>query len=80
MRSVLQILAILSMATLAPTQTFYGSLVGSVSDSTGGAIVQVKITLTNTGTGDRRMTQSGTDGAYEFVNLPPGQYRVEVEK
>ena len=80
MRLLTAILAILSMASLAPAQTFYGSLVGNVSDSSGGAIVQANITLTNSGTGDRRTAQSGADGAYQFVNLPPGQYRVEVEK
>ncbi|MFN9266817.1 MAG: carboxypeptidase-like regulatory domain-containing protein, partial [Acidobacteriota bacterium] len=80
MRLLTATLAFLSMASLASAQTLYGSLVGNVSDSSGGAIVQANITLTNSGTGDRRTAQSGADGAYQFVNLPPGQYRVEVEK
>ncbi|MFN9299137.1 MAG: TonB-dependent receptor domain-containing protein [Acidobacteriota bacterium] len=75
---------ILFMATisaiLSPAQTFYGSLVGNVTDSTGSAIAQASVSLTNTATGDRRAAQTAADGAYQFVNLPPGQYRVEVEK
>lgn len=38
-----------------------------------------KVTLTNTATGERRTTQSGGGGNYQFVNLIPGHYRVEIE-
>jgi len=64
----------------APAQTFYGSIVGTVNDSTGASIGQASVTLLNMGTADRRASTTDGAGNYQFVNLPPGQYRVEVEK
>ena len=61
-------------------QSFYGSLVGTVNDSSNASISQASVTLTNTATGDRRTSLTDASGSYQFVNLPPGQYRVEVEK
>ena len=61
-------------------QTFYGSIVGDVKDSSGAAITEAKITLTNTGTGERRTADSDASGGYRFVNLVPGSYRIEIEK
>ncbi|HZT39309.1 MAG TPA: carboxypeptidase-like regulatory domain-containing protein, partial [Bryobacteraceae bacterium] len=61
-------------------QTFYGSIVGAVSDPTGGFVPQANVTLTNLGTGERRVMQSDENGNFHFVNLVPGQYKVEVEK
>jgi hypothetical protein len=75
----LSLLCLLVSASLS-AQTFYGSIVGTVSDSSGATIGQANVTLLNTGTGDRRTGQTDSSGNYQFVNLPPGQYRVEVEK
>ncbi len=63
-----------------PAQTFYGSILGVVTDATGGAVPQASVTLTNLGTGERRNLATDGAGNYQFVNLVPGQYRVEVEK
>jgi hypothetical protein len=61
-------------------QTTYGSIAGLVADSSGAAISGADVTLTNTGTAEKRVQQTGSDGLYSFVNLLPGQYRIEVEK
>jgi len=61
-------------------QTFYGSIVGSVTDASSSAMPQAGVTLTNLGTGERRTMQADASGNYQFVNLVPGQYKVEVEK
>src|SRR6185295_17585068 len=61
-------------------QTFYGSIIGSVNDATSGAVPQANVTLTNLGTSERRSMQSDSSGSYQFVNLVPGQYKIEVEK
>src|SRR5207244_53602 len=61
-------------------QTFYGSIVGTVSDPSGGAIQGATVTLTNNGTGERRVVTSAADGGYRFVNLVPGNYRLEIEQ
>ena len=36
--------------------------------------------LTDLGTGDKRPTTTGEDGLYQFVNIPPGNYKIDVEK
>src|SRR5262249_48028223 len=61
-------------------QTFYGSIVGTVADASGGAVPAATVTLLNLGTADRRTMASDETGNYQFVNLVPGQYRIEVEK
>jgi hypothetical protein len=70
------------LVTAAPVfcQTFYGSIIGTVTDATGGAVPQANVTLVNLGTAERRVMQTDTAGNYQFVNLVPSQYRVEVEK
>jgi Carboxypeptidase regulatory-like domain len=61
-------------------QNNYGSVSGTVGDASGAAIADAQITLTNVGTGEKRVTTAGPDGLYSFVNLLPGEYRLEVEK
>ncbi len=61
-------------------QTFYGSIVGTVTDASGSAVPQANVACVNLGTADRRVAQTDVGGNYQFVSLVPGQYRVEVEK
>jgi hypothetical protein len=61
-------------------QSTYGSIVGSVTDTTGASITDAAVTLTNLGTSEKRTQQSGADGLFTFINLFPGQYRVDAEK
>src|SRR5262245_46773094 len=72
------LLTVVSLSLLA--QGFYGSILGVVSDASGAAIPGSSVTLINIGTGDRRTATTGADGAYRFVNLVPGNYRVEIEQ
>jgi hypothetical protein len=61
-------------------QNNYGSVSGTVGDASGAAIADAQVTLTNVGTGEKRVTTAGPDGLYSFVNLTPGEYRLEAEK
>ena len=61
-------------------QNTYGSVAGSVTDASGASITDANVTLTNAGTQEKRTQSSGSDGLFNFVNLLPGQYRVDVEK
>src|SRR5262245_3849375 len=70
----------LAMSATCFGQAFYGSIVGSITDATSAAVQQANVTLTNLGTGERRAMQTDTSGNYQFVNLVPGQYKIEVEK
>src|ERR1700730_11653633 len=61
-------------------QTTYGSIAGAITDSSGAAISDAQVTLTNAGTAEKRVQPTGPDGLYDFVNLIPGRYRIDVEK
>jgi hypothetical protein len=61
-------------------QAFYGSLVGTVTDASNSAVRGAAVTLTNTGTGERHQTVTGDFGGYQFLNLIPGMYKVDVEQ
>jgi hypothetical protein len=79
-------LLVLSSAVLFSTcifvqgQSTYGSITGTVTDPSGAAIADARVTLTNLGTTEKRTQPTGADGLYSFVNLIPGNYRIEVEK
>ncbi len=70
----------LACASGAWGQTTFGSITGSVLDSSGAAIPQAQVTLTNLGTKEKRTQPTGNDGLYQFVDLIPGQYSLEVDK
>src|SRR5579884_2694749 len=75
------VIALLTFSSpFATAQTTYGSITGSVQDSSGAAVADAQVTLTNLGTAEKRVQQTGGDGLYSFVNLIPGEYRVDVEK
>ncbi len=61
-------------------QSTYGTITGSVTDSSGGAIADAQVTLTNLGTSEKRTQPTGSDGLYSFVNLFPGKYKIDAEK
>src|SRR6266446_2627019 len=60
-------------------QTFYGSIVGTVTDATGAAAPGSGVALINLGTSERRAAETDAQGNYQFVNLVPGRYRIEVQ-
>lgn len=61
-------------------QTVYGSLAGTVLDASGASVPGATVTLTNIGTSSKRSMESDTSGSYTFVNILPGEYRLEAEK
>src|SRR5262249_8357730 len=56
-----------------------GTLNGTVTDPSGAAINNAKVTAIQTATGVARMTQSGGAGIYSLSSLPPGVYDVQIE-
>src|ERR1700722_3794110 len=61
-------------------QTTFGNITGTVSDASGGALEGGKVTLTNQETGATLTQTTGSDGLYQFSNLLPGRYKIDVEK
>jgi len=60
-------------------QTFYGSIVGTVTDNTGAVVPGAAVTITNLGTSETKSEQTGAAGDYSFVNLVPSTYKVDVQ-
>lgn len=57
-----------------------GTILGVVTDSTGGFVAGANMTARNVETGQTRTTVTGTDGAYRFSALAVGKYEVTAEK
>ncbi len=57
-----------------------GSIQGDITDSTGAAIPDAAVTVTNTATNVSQRLTSHADGSFLAQNLPIGQYTVKVEK
>ncbi len=60
-------------------QSISGSIVGSVVDSSQGAIVGATVTLVQAATGSRRSTETDTKGDFVFGTLASGEYSLVVE-
>jgi hypothetical protein len=70
--------AVLFTGTARAQQTS-GSIVGLVTDHSGAVVAGAAVTLTNVDTGDLRTATTNGAGDYEFVNLIPGNYKVDVQ-
>lgn len=51
---------------------------GSVTDPSGATVSGAKITLTEPATGSKRTTESNSSGLYQFLDVQPGDYRLEA--
>src|SRR5579863_8472376 len=71
--------SILVWAHSATAQSFYGSIVGTVTDSSNAVIAGAEVTLTNTGTGEHRSIKTNGNGSYELLDLTPGMYKMDIE-
>ena len=60
-------------------QAVYGSIFGMVTDSSGAAVPNATVTITNTGTNVSETTKSNGSGNYTQTRLIPGTYRIKVE-
>lgn len=56
------------------------SLRGVITDPSGGVIPEATVTLTSTENGGARRTATDANGAYNFPQLAPGNYKLEAEK
>jgi hypothetical protein len=57
-----------------------GSLQGTVADSTGAAIAGAKVTATDVGSGVVHRAESDKTGEFDFPQLAPGTYKIEISK
>jgi len=79
---VLLIVSALFLSPLRPVlfaQAVSATLVGTVTDKTGAAAANAKVTITETSTGLSREAAANDSGNYTFPNLQPGSYAITAE-
>ena len=82
--SVLQVVGALAMFVLCAATAFgqstFGSILGTVQDTTGAPIQERSITAHSLDENEERTTTSGSSGEFVFENLKAGHYKVTVHK
>lgn len=73
---LLLVILLISAAAFAQTTA---SIIGTVTDPSGAAVVGAKITVKNATLGIERSAQTGSTGSYEVPALLPGTYSVMVD-
>ena len=73
------LLALNAVVPVAWAQSTFGSIIGTVLDSSGRVVAGAEVTLTATDTNVQRVTQSRENGLFEFTNLVPSHYKVQVK-
>jgi hypothetical protein len=69
---------LMSLGTHALAQNATGALKGTVKDQNDAVITNAVVTVTNKATGAPRTLTTGSDGAFVFENLLPGEYEVKA--
>ena len=83
-RPVRLVLALaVGLAAISPmplnAQGFYGSIVGTVTDKSGANVVGASVTITDKATDEKHTATTGGAGEYQFVELEPAIYTVQIE-
>lgn len=72
---------VLAMAARnANAQALYGSITGTVTDSSGAVVPGALVKAVETGTGNTRQTETNDGGTYDIPTLPQGTYDVTVNR
>ena len=67
-------------ATVLSAQTGTGVIVGTLSDASGATLAGVRVTATNTDTGQSVSVTTGQSGDYRIPGLLPGPYEIRADK
>ncbi len=74
------VIMLLAAATaMAQAQVTSADLVGTVVDPNEAVVGGATVSVRNSATGINRTTISDSDGSYQFIGLPPGDYEVTSE-
>ena len=77
-RVFLAILTLFVSITVASAQTSNGTVVGIITDTTGGAIVGATVTIVSADTGAVRTTLTNQEGNFRIESVLPGVYNVSA--
>ena len=76
---ILVVILALIGARTAAAQNTSGAIAGTITDTQGGVLPGVSITVTNSETGIARTSVTEGDGRYRFAGLQPGRYDLRAE-
>src|SRR5919206_1052002 len=71
--------AVLLLCRAAAAQSVTGNITGTVTDASGGVLVNATVTLVNEKTGEKRNVNTNEDGRFSFAAVQPGVYTVRIE-
>jgi len=74
------LLLLLACPILMPAQMAVTSLRGTVTDPSAAVVPAAEVTLINTATGFQVSHTTDANGAYSFLQIPPGRYVIRVKK
>ena len=74
------LLLLIAFAPVLRAQSTNASLNGCIIDPVKAVIVKANVAAINLGTSVRYETTTNAEGEYYLTNLPPGLYRIEIEK
>ncbi len=77
---VVLLFALLLVSAASAQTSTTGQIVGNVADQSGAAVPDAIVTVTNVGTGEKRLVMTSQDGNYSVPNLAVGTYRISVTK
>jgi hypothetical protein len=80
MKPVLLLTTVLLFVGNAVAQAPQATITGRITDASKAVVPAAKVTATNVGTAIGYYRQTDDTGTYTIPLLPPGDYRVEVEK
>src|ERR1700690_2141600 len=75
----LAVFAVLALSLSAFAQVQNGQFTGTISDPTGAAIANAKVTVTNPATDLSVSTTTNPSGNYTVKELPVGLYKLTIE-
>jgi hypothetical protein len=75
-----RLILVLVLASIAWAQFETSTVLGTVKDRSDAVVAGATVTLTNLDTNITAVKQTDDSGAYEFVNVRPGRYKVAAEK
>src|SRR5689334_13008522 len=77
--SLVLVLLLLVGASAASAQQVFGSIFGTVTDPTGSAVNNAKVTITEESKGTSSQVNTNESGNYTKGQLIPGLYKVTIE-
>ncbi len=78
-RLAFALFCILALSQASFAQSTFGRVVGTIKDPSGSLIPMATVTLMNNATNSQRTAITDTNGAYEFVNVDIGNYKLTVD-